>query len=114
MGKKKEHNDDEIIVDNDPHISKFFELSNEKSSQYELEALEIIKNKSLTKNFGNCIAKYSIKGLRGRYELVSAKDSSNLISGVSGPIGFRKKDRIFKIKYLLAHSEATAFIESQK
>lgn len=114
MGKKKEIKDEEIFIDNDPHISKFFELSNEKGSQYELEALEILNKKTLTKNFGNYVARYSIKGLRGRYELVCSKDSNKLISGVSGPIGFRKKDRIFKIKYLLAHSEATAFIESQK
>ena len=106
--KRNSKVNDDSFVESDPVFKKFCELREEKDSQYELEARQIISEKQLTKIFGKYLVNYKIDNGFGSFELIDPEKPNEIISGNYGPLSEKEEDLIFEFKSYLAQSEAIA------
>lgn len=98
--------------DNDPHTALFWKLIDEKDADYSKEASQLMVELSLEKNIGRFRIEYWIKDGEAGYSMFDTSDSDLLVAGMEGPIPDNKRKLVADLKEYLAHSEATARLES--
>lgn len=101
-------------IDSDPHTALFWQLTEEKDSQYTVEAEKLYIEKSLQKNVGKFRIEFWIMGGDAGYSMFDTSKSDLMVAGMEGPIPSSKSKLIEDIKEYLAHGEATAILESKK
>ena len=97
----------------DPHFVKFCELSDTNDSLYTKEAGQILETKYLTKIIGNFRIEYSIVNNIAGYKMFDQTSGDQLVEAMEAPIPDNKKKLVADLKEYLAHSEATALIDSK-
>lgn len=103
----------EVRKDMDPHTALFWELTQSKDSEYEVEAQLLLESKHLTKVIGNFRIEYAITNGEAGYEMFALNAPDEIVAGMEGPLPTNKRNQVEDIKELFAHSEATALIDSK-
>jgi hypothetical protein len=102
--------DDGIVIDTDPVFNKYCELIEEKSSQYVLEAEELLNNKSLKKKIGNYKIEHGIKGNEHYFHVFRQDKPGVIVVGEYAIMGNSKDEIIESLKDDLAKGEAFALV----
>jgi hypothetical protein len=95
-------------IDSDPHTALFWQLSDDKDSQYAIEAEQLIVEHSLLKTIGKFRIEYWIKDGEVGYSMFDTSNADEMIAGMEGPVPSSKPKLIEDIKEYFAHSEALA------
>lgn len=102
--------DNRAVIDTDPVFNKYCELIEAKSSQYELEAEELLKNRSLHKNIGVYKIEHKINGNKHYFHVLRHDEPDIVLVGEYAIMGNSKDDIIDALKDDLAKGEAFALV----
>lgn len=100
-------------IDNDPHTALFWQLSEEKDSEYTKDASKLLIETSLKKSIGRFRIEYWIRNGEAGYSMFDTTKSDLLVAGMEGTFPEKKSKQIEDIKELFAHSEATAILDAK-
>ena len=98
---------------NDPHTALFWQLTEEKESQYSVDAEILLIESSLQKSIGKFRIDYWIKDGEVGYSMFDASKPDLMVASMEGPVPSSKSKLIEDIKEYFAHSEATAILDSK-
>jgi hypothetical protein len=98
-------------IDTDPHTALFWQLADDKDSQYTIEAEQLIVEHSLLKTIGKFRVEYWIRNGEVGYSMFSTSNADEIIAGMEGPVPSSKSKLIEDIKEYFAHSEALALTD---
>ena len=111
--KGRQFNKGEETVETDPHSILSLELADANKSTYENEAGYLLKNRKLTKNLGKFIVDFFITEDIAGYKLFNPDFPNEVLASMEGPLPRFKEEKVANLIELLAHSEATAIIDSE-
>jgi hypothetical protein len=102
--------DDGAVIDKNPVFLKYCELIEERDSVYELEALQLIKDKKLSKVIGDYLINHQVNGLKSSLELSRLDNPGEVLVGEYWNFGTDEKTNMFYLKSDLAKGEAFALV----
>ena len=100
--KGRQFNKGEETVETDPHSILSLELADANKSTYENEAGYLLKNR-----------KFFITEDIAGYKLFNPDFPNEVLASMEGPLPRFKEEKVANLIELLAHSEATAIIDSE-